>query len=118
MVGATQGHPWWLLALGEQLSLGKGQSVAAPPRGFLLGGISLLQTPQLWRIHASPAQDNATLSYMVGLASRWEMPPPPYPASTWVVWGRPHAWGVLPVTDSSYFRKGDKNKWKDKVPLV
>lgn len=34
-------------------------------------------------------------------------------------WEWSHAQGVLPVTvSSSYFRKGDGNKWKDKVPLV
>lgn len=38
MVGATQGHPWRLSAQGEQLSPGKGQSVAAPPPGLFAWG--------------------------------------------------------------------------------
>lgn len=92
-----QDHPWWPLAREGQ----RWDSPLQPHQDgfpYKSSWISLLPTPQLWKICSSLSWENAT----------WEMP----------LLTHPSARGVLPVTVSSYFRKGDGNKWKDKVPLV
>lgn len=76
----------------------KGQSPPAPPGWTSLMGFLSFKPPQLQKICSSPSWENTT----------WEMP----------LLTHPSAQGVLPVTASSYFRKGDGNKWEDKVPLV
>lgn len=93
--GAVPGAPGpSLVALGT----GRAEMGQSPPDPINLAGFLSFQPPQLWKICSSLSWENAT----------WEMP----------LLTHPSARGVLPVTVSSYFRKGDGNKWKDKVPLV
>lgn len=58
-----------------------------PGEGTVLRGISLLQTPQLWRMCSSPARDKAMPGCAVGPPSQWETPLPPHPAGTSAVVG-------------------------------